>query len=85
MVKIFKADNFENFYLISSVVLGLITGVLITIPIATQTTTALYGTFLLITGALIGAFIGYRRASQAFIYLCFVAILILSGVITSSL
>ncbi len=76
----------ETFQTCAAVILGAITGFLISFPIAIGPTASKVGLIAFIAGGGAGALVGYRRRkSRAFLYFCFVAILVLAGTISSSL
>jgi hypothetical protein len=71
--------SFNHF---AAVMLGGISGFLIAAPLALSTATPL----ALIAGFAAGGLVGYRRRnSRGFLYLCFIVVLVLAGVLSSSL
>ena len=74
----------EPFLVFANVVLGMLVGVLISLPIVLGSVAAL-GKLLIIPAAVLGAGLGYRqRKNRLFLYLCLFAIAILGGLILKS-
>jgi len=81
--------NSENrllrFQMLSSLALGTLSGLLIGLPVA-QTQSPTLAPVIVIGFGFAGLLIGYRRRKdRAFLYICFMVILVLSGTISTSL
>ncbi len=72
-----------DFYAIASIVMGAFVGLLIAIPITVSTTSRAVAGATLLGLPLLGLLSGYRRRhSRIFFYLCLIAIVVLSTILT---
>lgn len=74
----------EKFQHFANITLGGLSGILISTPLAIMSNDTTKGAISLIIGLIFGLTIGYRRkSSRGFMYLCFIVILVLVGILSS--